>query len=197
MKLQSLHESSLADTDISKFVDNVDEKYVPIIKEILSKFKAYNKVTLDDVQEDDMFFHITNGLVDFDLSFSKDDSGDEFFPAIEIASMVNHEYIYQHEKISEHETFKYALTNSFSRDFGLNRKERVLEYIDRLLEVASAFADWYFEISGEHGKVKLLKTITNLEEGSSTNVWYWTPYLGQFSVPTDSSLKPTAKAKLP
>ena len=111
MKLESFLQESLDSIDISKFTDGVEPKSLATIKIILSKLKAYSKVSLEDV--------------------------------------------------------------------------RVVEFLDNALKVASAFEDWYFEISGSVGKIKLIKITTDLEDGSSNNVWKWTPYAGQFWVDGD------------
>ena len=189
MKLQSfLKEESLADIDISEFTENLDPKHVNAIKKLLEKFKKYSKITLNDVSSDDMFFHVSNNLVDFDFSFGKDTAFHEdeqypYYPTVEIAAMVNHTIVYGHEKMQEHDTHKYALANQLSRDFDMVREARMFDYVDSILKVANDFEEWYFDITEAGGKkVKLIKITEDLERGHSNNTWKWTPYLGQFFV---------------
>ena len=79
MKLQSfLKEESLADIDISEFTKSLTPEYTEAIKKLFARFKSYSKISLNDVREDDMFFHISNGLIDFDF---KDES--DFFAKLE------------------------------------------------------------------------------------------------------------------
>lgn len=186
MKLESFLQESLDSIDISKFTDGVEPKSLATIKIILSKLKAYSKVSLEDVREDEMFLHVTNGLVSFDMSFSKDQNIDgETIAIAEIAVLVNHNYVHNADNIPEHSGHLYALLNTLSREFDLRRQERVVAFLDNALKVASAFEDWYFEISGSVGKIKLIKITTDLEDGSSNSVWKWTPYAGQFWVDGD------------
>ena len=194
MKLQSfLKEESLSDIDISEFTDNLDPKHAAAIKKLLEKFRKYSKVTLNDVSSDDMFFHVSNNLVDFDFSFGKDTAFNEneqypYYPTVEIASMVNHNIVYNHAKLQEHDTHKYALTNTLSRDFDMVREQRMFDYVDKILKIASDFEEWYFDITEAGGKkVQLIKITEDLERGHSNNTWKWTPYLGQFFVEGDES----------
>ena len=194
MKLQSfLKEESLADIDISEFTENLDPKHVNAIKKLLEKFKKYSKITLNDVSSDDMFFHVSNNLVDFDFSFGKDTAFHEdeqypYYPTVEIAAMVNHTIVYGHEKMREHDTHKYALANQLSRDFDMVREARMFDYVDSILKVANDFEEWYFDITEAGGKkVKLIKITEDLERGHSNNTWKWTPYLGQFFVEGNES----------
>lgn len=194
MKLQSfLKEESLADIDISEFTDNLDPKHINAIKKLLEKFKKYSKITLNDVSSDDMFFHVSNNLVDFDFSFGKDTAFHEdeqypYYPTVEIAAMVNHTIVYGHEKMQEHDTHKYALANQLSRDFDMVREARMFDYVDSILKVANDFEEWYFDITEAGGKkVKLIKITEDLERGHSNNTWKWTPYLGQFFVEGNES----------
>lgn len=194
MKLQSfLKEESLSDIDISEFTDNLDPKHAAAVKKLLEKFRKYSKITLNDVSSEDMFFHVSNNLVDFDLTFGKDtafhqDEQYPYYPTVEIASMVNHTIVHNHEKMQEHDTHKYALSNIFSRDFDMVREQRMFDYVDQILKIASEFEEWYFDIAEAAGKkVKLIKITEDLERGHSNNTWKWTPYLGQFFVEGDES----------
>ena len=189
MKLQSfLKEESLADIDISEFTDNLDPKHIAAIKKLLEKFKKYSKITLNDVSSDDMFFHVSNNLVDFDFSFGKDTAFNDneqypYYPTVEIASMVNHTIVYGHEKMQEYDTHKYALANNLSRDFDMVREARLFEYVDNIIKLAGEFEEWYFDITESAGKkVKLIKITEDLQRGGSNNTWKWTPYLGQFFI---------------
>ena len=194
MKLQSfLKEETLADIDVSEFTDNLDPKHVSAIKKLLEKFKKYTKITLNDVSAEDMFFHVSNGLVDFDFSFGKDTAFNDneqypYYPTVEIASMVNHTIVFGHEKMQEHDTHKYALSNTLSRDFDMVREARMFDYVDAILKIANEFEEWYFDIAEAAGKkVKLIKITEDLERGHSNNTWKWTPYLGQFFVEGNDS----------
>lgn len=183
MKLTSfLQEETTETLDISSFIENLKPEEQQSIKEFMAKFKGFNKITLNDISADDMFIHITDGIVDFDFSFSKDLSStdDGYEAVVEIASMVNHKFVFGHEKMSEHETHKYALTQTFSREFLFRRKDRLFEYVDYILKVANAFNDWYFDMSGEYGKLKLIKTPYDVVDGSSNNEWKWIPVGGVF-----------------
>ena len=194
MKLQSfLKEESLSDIDISEFTENLDPKHVAAIKKFLEKFKRYSKITLNDVSSEDMFFHVSNNLVDFDFSFGKDTAFNDndqypYYPTVEIAAMVNHTIVFNHEKMQEHDTHKYALSNTLSRDFDMVREARMFDYVDAILKIANEFEEWYFDIAEAAGKkVKLIKITEDLERGHSNNTWKWTPYLGQFFVEGNDS----------
>jgi hypothetical protein len=70
----------------------------------------------------------------------------------------------------------------------MTREARLFDYVDELLQVASAFEEWYFDVTEKAGsKVKLIKITTDLEQGHSNNTWKWTPYLGQFFVEGNKS----------
>ncbi len=195
MKLQSfLQESSVENIDISEFTLNIDPQQSDTLARFLAKFKAYNNISLKDINEDEIFLHISNGLIDFDFSITKDTSTPDGKPIVvaEIAAMVNHNYIHGHDKIKEHEGHKYALLNSLSREFDVSREERFMSYVDKVLSAAKAFEEWYFDVSGSVGKIKLIKITTDLEDGSSNNVWKWTPYAGQFWVDGEHVVERTA-----
>ena len=181
MKLSSfLIEESLDQLDISPYLKGLDPNEVMVVKELLDKFKKFNKITLDDINEDEMFLHVTDGIVDIDFTFTKDEDQGALRAAVEIASMVNHKFVYGHEKLSEHDAHKYALTQTFSRDFAVSRSQRLLEYADYIVDVAEKFNDWYFDMSGEYGKMKLIKTPYDVIDGSSNNEWKWIPVAGIF-----------------
>jgi len=57
--------------------------------------------------------------------------------------------------------------------------------------VLREFIEWYFDVSGEYGKVKLLKTATNIFDNSyNTNISRWVAVAGQFVMhsPSDFTL---------
>ena len=185
MKLQSfLKESTVADEDISEFMEGLDPKFETQIKDLLKMFSRYKNIGNVDVSDDTMIFHIGNGLVEFDFTFTKEEFTDHgvrsLRPILEFAAMLDSKIVFGADNISEHEYHKIALMSTFVRSFDL-ANTRYLDYIQLTLGVAKAFEEWYFDISGEVGKrVKLIKITTNLEDGSSNSVWKWTPYLGQF-----------------
>jgi hypothetical protein len=78
--------------------------------------------------------------------------------------------------------------NSLSRDFDLAREERLNDFVDQVLKIASEFEDWYFDISGKFGKAQLIKTPLDMESGSSNSQHKWTPYLGQFFTNGDQTV---------
>lgn len=183
MKLTALHEASSSILELSEFTSGLSQQNIDGINALLAKFKGY-KVTSSDVTDSDLFVHMSNGLVEFDFSFEKSDNNT--IVIVEIAAMVNSKYVHGAEGIDSNvEGHKIALLNSFSRAFRIDRQERLNQFVDGALKVASAFEDWYFEISGSVGKIKLIKITTDLEDGSSNNVWKWTPYAGQFWVDGD------------
>lgn len=178
MKLQSLlQEESIDSLDISAFTSELNSVLTNNLKEVFLKFKQFNKITLNDISEGDIFLHITDGIVDFDLEFSKDGAGDV---VVEIASMVNHRFVYNHEHLSETDSYKYALSNTFARSFSLNRKQRLLDYVDHIVQVAEKFNEWYFELSGKYGKMKLTKVPYDITTGSTNSDWKWMPVGGVF-----------------
>ena len=184
MKLTALHESPFDTMEFSKFTSGLDQQIVDEINTLLAKFKGY-KITSQDATDTDLFVHMSNGLIDFDFSFYKEDS-DGSDAIVEVASMVNSKYVHGSEKIDTNiAAHKVALLNSFSREFRLDKPERLNQHVETVLNVAKAFEDWYFEISGNAGKLKLIKITTDLEDESSNNVWKWTPYAGQFWVDGD------------
>lgn len=185
MKLQSfLSESSATSLDISKFVSGLDPKYEKRIKEILSKFSKY-KVESSDVSDDLFLVNVSNGLIDFDLTFSKDDqfNDKEIYVSVEIASMVNMKYVHDAEKIKhENDHYKIALTQTFSSEKILTDTlyPSAIKFVEDLLTIAEEFEQWYFDLSAEYGKVKLTKTTYNVEDRSSDNIWKWIPICGYF-----------------
>lgn len=191
MKLQSLlQEESIDSLDISAFTSELNSALVNNLKELFSKFKQFNKIDLKDISEGDIFLHISDGIVDFDLSLSKDGDNDV---NIEIASMVNYRFIFDHENISETDTHKYALTNIYSRSFSLSRKERLLDFVDQLVEIAEKFNDWYFDLSGKYGKMKLTKIPYDITTGSTNSDWKWIPVGGIFLA---TGLAPNIRAEV-
>ena len=183
MKLASFVTESTADSlDLSEFFTGLDQPVISEIKDLLVKFKGY-KVETHDSTDTELFIHVSNGLVDFDFSFYKEDSG-ATDATVDLAAMVNDKYVYnagEHldTNVAGH---KIALMNTLSREFSLSRPGRLNEYVAQILNAAHAFSEWYFDISATAGKVKLMKITTDLEDGSSNSVWKWTPYVGQFWV---------------
>lgn len=193
MKLQSfITEQTLADLDISEYIDNLNPDHAKIIKELLAKFKSFSKIDSTDISSDEMYLHVSNGLIEFDFSFTKDmydeknsaNAGYDFFPVVEIAAMLNHQIVYLGDQArNNYDVHKIALVNDYSRSFAIPRQDRLFAWVDSTLSAADDFQEWYFDISGKAGKkVKLVKITTDLEDGSSNGVWKWTPYLGQFYI---------------
>jgi hypothetical protein len=184
MKLTSfLKEEKLSGLDISEFTEGLSSEQVSTITQLLKRFDSFTKITLNDISEDDMFLHVSDGLVDIDFTFDKTEEVGTLAAGVEIASMVNHELIFQAEKLSEHETHKYSLTQIFSREFDLSRKDALLAHADWVIDVTKKFNDWYFDLSAEYGKIKLMKTTFEIEDGSSNNDWKWVPVGGVFFAP--------------
>lgn len=178
MKLQSLiQEETIDSVDISDFTGSLSREMSGSLKQFLAKFKSFNKIELNDVSESDINFHITDGIVDIDITLTKDGQGDV---DIEFASMVNHKFIFGQESMSETDTHKYSLTGTFSRSFALSRSARLLEYTDYILDVAEKFNDWYFDLSGKYGKMKLTKIPYDIKTNASNSDWKWIPVGGVF-----------------
>lgn len=184
MKLASfLKEEKLSQLDISEFTEGLSAEQVSTITQLLKRFDSFTKITLNDISEDDMFLHVSDGLVDIDFTFDKTEEIGTPTAGVEIASMVNHELIFQSEKLSENEIHKYALTQIFSREFDLSRKEALFAHADWIIGVTKKFNDWYFDLSAEYGKIKLMKTTFEIEDGSSNSDWKWIPVAGVFFAP--------------
>lgn len=184
MKLTSfLKEEKLSELDISKFTEGLSSEQISTLTQLLKKFDSFTKITLNDISEDDMFLHVSDGLVDIDFIFHKTEEVGTISAGVEIASMVNHALIFQSEKLSEYETHKYSLTQTFSRDFDLRRKDALLAHADWVINVTKKFNDWYFDLSAEYGKIKLMKTTFEIEDGSSNSDWKWIPVAGVFFAP--------------
>lgn len=197
MKLQSLlQEDTFTDLNLSEFIQGLDAKYETKIRNLLNKFKSYNKIQTNDSNEDNFFFHITNNLVEFDFIFSKEEgnlnSGEPYI-SVQIAAMVNDKIVFNSHKIEEHNYHLIALDNTFSRKFQMANEHKCFEFADHILKVASDFEEWYFDIVSSAGsKVKLIKISIDLESGYSNSTWKWTPYLGQFFVEKDEITVRTA-----
>jgi len=184
MKLASfLKEEKLSQLDISEFTEGLSAEQVSTITQLFKRFDSFTKITLNDISEDDMFLHVSDGLVDIDFTFDKTEEIGTPTAGVEIASMVNHELIFQSEKLSENEIHKYALTQIFSREFDLSRKEALFAHADWIIGVTKKFNDWYFDLSAEYGKIKLMKTTFEIEDGSSNSDWKWIPVAGVFFAP--------------
>lgn len=184
MKLASfLKEEKLSQLDISEFTEGLSAEQVSTITQLLKRFDSFTKITLNDISEDDMFLHVSDGLVDIDFTFDKTEEIGTLTAGVDIASMVNHELIFQSEKLSENEIHKYALTQIFSREFDLSRKEALFAHADWIIGVTKKFNDWYFDLSAEYGKIKLMKTTFEIEDGSSNSDWKWIPVAGVFFAP--------------
>ena len=165
MKLTSfLKEEKLSELDISKFTEGLSSEQISTLTQLLKKFDSFTKITLNDISEYDMFLHVSDGLVDIDFIFHKTEEVGTIDVGVEIASMVNHALIFQSEKLSEYETHKYSLTQTFSRDFDLRRKDALLAHADWVIDVTKKFNDWYFDLSAEYGKIKLMKTTFEIED---------------------------------
>lgn len=190
MKLQSLYENALESSNFPKFYGALNDQDRETFDEILTKFKKFTVTSHDDA-DDQLLIHVSNGIVEFDFTFSLDGENPKYL-ALDLASMISDKYILYASHINETEFHKIALTQSFSRDFDLGRKQKALEYVDYLVDTSEKFTEWYFDLSEKHGKILLTKANLNIEDGSSSGVWNWIAVGGTFfadSMPNGKQVK--------
>lgn len=169
MRLQSLHESSGPDFSEykAKLPADMYAKFEEMIDLYTKGFKFVKSVKRDG--SDILDHHFTNGLLDLMLhlgiSESKkvDTNGTNYYILSSVRCSINPKYIIPPVGKDSDDAHALALFNEFLHDSSDISAMTLMG--KNMQSTISQFTDWYFEMSGELGNIKIKPTNYNIIEG--------------------------------
>jgi hypothetical protein len=192
MKLEKLFEQN---HDISSLTYLPDE-YKSKITDFLDKVsKGFKPAGVEKINETRSKFDFSNSLLDISVLLNASvQQGKQAWP-----------WIWAHVKVRVAEAFLINPQDDFGRiliDTELLEFSNieVLDNQDSLIDSFHArineFVDWYMDVSGEYGKVKLFNTTYNvIEEYSSSGKHRFIAIAGDFQSPRDINHDPAKPEK--
>ena len=170
MRLNALHENQ-GQADWSFLKDVFDDKeYAEIVRHFGEMTKSF-KFSHSEVKENSgvvkgFFFYFTNTFLDLQLyinaNHAKDkDGASQKYMMVNIEAKVHDRYLISGKGDNQNVLIRAM---EFINDNDISKFEAVAK---RFQKVVNDFIDWYFEISGEYGKVKLFSTTYNVIDGYS------------------------------
>ena len=180
MKLEKLFESSI---DFSKIKNGASADVFEVFEESM---KTLTKGMVFDRQQSlsdghlSFFFH--NGLVEMQvLTYISTKKTEEQYINVGVKVDVNEKLLIEGADNST------TLINAFAY-FDNSRPEFEMKKMEAINASIQEFADWYFDISGEYGKVKLIGGTHNLVDGYSRGgEQRFTAVAGDFHCESDGS----------
>ena len=168
MKLESLHEHTMLveNVDYSIFKDSLSEVMYTAFEKMmdaLTKGLKFVKHEPHPTKPDGQVFFFTNSLLDFEFTCTLVGKEDRYI--ILMAQAFINEKLQIQGKNSRREdnllitVHEYLHTADDMADFGKD------ELVKRFHNTVDEFSEWYFDIAGEYGKVKLFGTNYNIIDG--------------------------------
>jgi hypothetical protein len=153
-----------------------------IFKNVTNTFKFIKSESYPSSSATKTVLAFYNGIITMRISYNINHDNKSLEYIISSCVFDRHLVISTHGKQREDDA-NHTLTR-FDR-FKLKDKsdfDFVEKQIDRQIEISETFVDWYFELSGKFGKLKLIKTSENLNSSQSSTDSFFTAVGGQFGL---------------
>ncbi len=165
MKLQSFLRESVENTKAWATISQFTENEVQNIKKIVESFKSYrlSEETVDNPEDAHdgigrIVLRFSDGLIEIVLTISTSESDGKIeFRFLMVSGKVLPKYLVNVKDNRPDITY-----------FSLFNRHDQAEFAEKLSLFNKAiddFIEWYFDLSGTYGKVKLFKTFYNVVEG--------------------------------
>lgn len=159
MKLELLQENTF---DVSEFRSQLSNETYSHLQDLLKVYlKGFKFVNEVESVERARQFHFTNSLLDVEM-FINISGKDEKYIMLSIFANVNDRYLIGNDKSTNSHMIEIAefLT-------GDDRFKSAMDNAHAFQKTVNEFIDWYMEISGKYGKIKLFPSTYNLIDGYS------------------------------
>ena len=184
MKLKKLKEGT---ADLS-FLDDISKSFAPHVKEYFEQLAQHFKFVEEhsDPNSDSnekREFLFTNGFLDLSISIQGKTFKTSPFIILNGIVTVNSKYLVQPPNSNPDNVFvKFTDVISSAPD-----GKDILKSIGDFNSKVKEFIDWYFDITGEYGKVKLFRTQYNIINGyHKGDENRWVAYAGDFHTGADT-----------
>ena len=165
MKLQAFVKESVETSKAWETINRFDEQHVDIVKKAIAAVKGFPFISEEIVNPEDTHdgsgkikLNFSDGLVDISVrvSTTEEDGGKIDFSFLMVAAKVNKKHMLDVEDNRPDITY-FSEWKTPDSEFP--------EKLKGFKEAVDTFVDWYFDMSGTYGKIKLFKTHYNIIEG--------------------------------
>lgn len=191
MRLSILHESSGA-VDWSFLKDVFDEKEQSQIITALNEITKGFKFDRQELKENNgvtkgNFLYFNNALIELQLTINANKSEDKN-GALQKYMMINIEAKVQDRYLIPTDNQNHNTLVRVMEFVNANNSTKLQNVANTFQKTVNDFVEWYFDISGQYGKVKLLGTTYNVIDGYSRGGEYrFIAIAGDFHCETDLS----------